>query len=278
MATRIPTTLYHYCSIESFYHIALSKSIWLCNSSQMNDAHENIWIENYFPIVKQQFAGAKYRSLLKDSFNMFKWNTDPPYIFCLSAVKDLLSQWRAYSQDGEGVAIGFSTKSLKMENEVPGRNVYAEKTFGLLKVEYKGNKQKKKVVDLCEAVKVQFDSKVKDKKIYASMDLAFTLVDWSMIFKNPGFNEEKEWRIVHTPLGHSYDVPLDRLSELKFRLNRGRILTYFDYHFGDDFNSNLIKEIVLGPRCKMTEHEVRQFLTSNGLINTRITVSKSSYR
>jgi hypothetical protein len=277
MSERIPSVLYHYCSIESFYHIITSRSIWMCNSSQMNDAHENIWIQNYFSTIKEYFSGSKYKKLLKDSFDMFKWNSQPPFIFCLSAIPDLLSQWRAYSQDGQGVSIGFTTKVLNLRNGLPSPNVYADRTFGLARVEYEPRRQKKKIIDLCKSVKDGFDTAKPNDKVDSSLELAFTLVDWAMTFKSPGFKEEKEWRIVHTP-SDSYEVPLDKLSELMFRLNTNRILTYYAYGFHNDFNSNLITEVVLGPKCKMMVHDIRQFLNKNGLMKTRITISKSSYR
>ncbi len=243
----------------------------------MNDAHENIWIQGYFPTIKKYFADSKYKKLLKESFDMFEWNSHPPFIFCLSAIPDLLSQWRAYSQDGQGVSIGFTTRNLKLKNRLPGPNVYADRTLGLTNVEYDPQRQRKKILDLCKTVKDQFDTAGQKDKVDPSLDLAFTLVDYAMIFKNPGFKEEKEWRIVHTPL-ESYEVPFDKISELKFRVNTNRILTYYAYNFQNDFNSNLITEIILGPKCKMTEHDVRQFLNRNDLKKTKIKISKSSYR
>jgi len=244
----------------------------------MNDTDENIWIKNYFQTIKEYFPDSKYKKLLKESFDMFTWNSHPPFIFCLSAIPDLLSQWRAYSNDGQGVSIGFATKELNLKNVLPGPNVYAERTLGLAKVEYELRRQKKKIMDLCKVVKDGFDSAKSSKdKIDPSLELAFTLVDWAMTFKNPGFKEEKEWRIVHTP-SDSYEVPLDKLSELMFRVSANRILTYYAYGFHNDFNSNLITEVVLGPKCKMTEHDIRQFLTKNDLAKTRIAISKSSYR
>ncbi len=277
MSKRIPEVLYHYCSIESFYHIITSKSIWLSNSTQMNDAYENIWIQDYFSMIKQYFGDKKYKNLLKESFEMFEWNSHPPFIFCLSAIPDLLSQWRAYSHDGQGVSIGFTTKYLKLKNLLPWPNSRADRTLGLINVEYDPEKQKKKIIALCKAAKDQFDSSDPKDKLHSGLNFASTLVDYSMIFKNPSFKEEREWRIVHTP-SEPYEVPLDKLSELKFRVNTNRILTYYAYNFRNDFNSNLVNEIVLGPKCKMTEHEVRQFLRKNGLEKTEVKISKSSYR
>jgi hypothetical protein len=244
----------------------------------MNDSNENIWIEKYFDFIKDYFADSKYSELLKHTFDMYKWNSNPPFIFCLSGSKDLLSQWRAYSQDGLGVSIGFNTKKLNIQNDIPSPNVYAHNTLGIAKVEYFNHSQKNKILELCKSVKSKLDnSKDEDDNIMLSLDLAFSLVNWALVFKNGSFKEEKEYRIIHTPTD-SYEEELNELSDLQFRLGQDRIITYYSYCFGKGFNSELIKEIVLGPKCKMTEEEVNQFLTHNGLNKTKIQISKSTYR
>lgn len=277
---KIPLRLYHYCSIDSFYNIVTSRSIWLSNSNQMNDSYENKWIENYFDIVKEYFKESKYNDLIKNSLAMYEWNSKPPFIFCLSASKDILSQWRAYSNDGQGVSIGFDTKYLNLKNESPSPNVYCHNTIGLQKIEYHNYSQKKKVTELCESVKNTFDKNPNStENIMLSLDLAFSLVNWALIFKNASFKEEREWRIIHTPTDNDhYDENLDNLSKLQFRTSTGKIITYYSYNFLRKFNSNLIKEVVIGPKCKMRPEEVRQFLDYNTLRKTKITISKSTYR
>jgi len=244
----------------------------------MNDSYENKWIEHYFDIVREYFSDTRYERLIKDSFNMYEWNSKPPFIFCLSANKDMLSQWRAYSHDGQGVSIGFNTKKINIKNELPSPNVYAHNTLGIEKVVYYNHYQKNKVTELCKKVKEAFDKDPNSEdNILLSLDLAFSLVNWALIFKNPSFKEEREWRIIHTPTD-SYKEPLNQLSELKFRLNSSKITTYFSYTFGEQFNSDLIKEIVIGPKCKMKKEEIEQFLGYNNLGKTKVIMSKSTYR
>lgn len=243
----------------------------------MNDSYENKWIENYFGIIREYFNESKYNELVKNSLDMYDWNSRPPFIFCFSASKDILSQWRAYSNDGQGVSIGIDTKYLNLKNESPAPNLYCHNTIGLQKIEYYNYSQKKKVEELCKSVKESFD---KDSENYMlSLNLAFSLVQWALIFKNMSFKEEKEWRIIHTPTDNDqYDESLENLSKLQFRASMGRIITYYSYNFLEKFNSKLIKEIVIGPKCKMRVEEMRQFLDYNNLNRTKITVSKSTYK
>ena len=269
-------TLYHYCSIEGLFHIINTKSIWLTNSSHMNDSLENSWIENYFEIIKDYFKNDEYKKFLINVFDIYKLNNHPPFIFCLSKEKDQLSQWRAYSQDGHGVSIGFNTKFLSIENSIPSPNIYAYHTLGYYKVEYSKTVQQKTIMDICESIKNDFDTKKYDK-ISISLEFISNLVHLSIVFKNPSFMEEREWRIIHTPLD-KYEKPDLRLSELKFRIKQKRITPYYNLNFGSNFNSQLISEIVLGPKCEMTAKEIKQFLRHNNLDKTKITTSKSSYK
>lgn len=274
----IPPRLYHYCSIDSFFHIVSSKSIWLCNSSQTNDSYENKWIEHYFKIVKDYFGDKIYEGFLEDAFDLYGMNNNPPFIFCLSANKDQLSQWRAYSHDGQGVAIGFNSKVLNFDQTVPSPNIYAHKTLGMERVVYSRRAQEKKILEFCKKIKESLNEPVdRSGNMLFSMALGFELLNLANIFKNPSFKEELEWRIIHTPT-YPYKEPLIQLSELKFRLNLNRITTYFTYNFGDKFTSSLIEEVVIGPRCKMTEEELMLFLDHHNLGKTKVLRSLSTYR
>jgi hypothetical protein len=209
---------------------------------------------------------------------MYEWNSNPPYIFCLSGSKDLLSQWRAYSNDGHGVSIGFNTKKLNIKNELPAPNVYAKNTLGMGKIQYYNHFQKKQIIELCENVKTNYDRSENDiDKIYAMMDLCFSLINFSLVFKNSSFKEEREWRILHTPTSR-YEEPLEQLSDINFRLGQNKIISYFEFRFKNNFDSKLITEVVLGPKCIMKVDEVKRFLQMNGLKKTKVTVSKSTYR
>ncbi len=48
MSTRVPKTLYHYCSLPTFQKIVEGKTIWLSDISQSNDSLEMKWVYNQF--------------------------------------------------------------------------------------------------------------------------------------------------------------------------------------------------------------------------------------
>ena len=86
----------------------------------MNDAEESIWIERYFDLIKSHFSGTDYNEFTKYLFPTYGWNKNVPYLCCLSEIKDSLGQWRGYSSDGTGVAIGFTPLSDRVSAALYG--------------------------------------------------------------------------------------------------------------------------------------------------------------
>ena len=245
----------------------------------MNDEKESTWIEQYFDIIEEIFSGEKYNEYLKVLFDTYYANKFPPYIFCLSENKDSLSQWRAYSSDGQGICIGFNTKYLDFKRDLPSQSVYAEDTLGLMDVIYNPNQQKKNIINKVHFYKGLYDERENEEFwLMSSSLLAFWLNENSLVFKNESFSEEKEWRLIHTPLQMEYEREIKRLSEINFRVSNHKIITYFCYLFDDIFSSKLIPEIVLGPKSRIDLNELELFLKNNNLKKTKILKSKSTYR
>ena len=70
-----------------------------------------------FDVPDSIFERMKLRSHLDFTFEEFMEKLDSRgqrsvYISCFSKKPDLLSQWRAYAEDGTGVSIGFDLKKL----------------------------------------------------------------------------------------------------------------------------------------------------------------------
>lgn len=279
---RIPKKIYHYCSVDSFHKIIESKSIWLSNCSQMNDSEEATWIEAYFDFIKNYFRDEKYYHFRKHVFPTYGWNKRKPYIFCFSELKDSLSQWRAYANDGKGICIGFNVDNLEIKKDLPSTNVYRDNTIGLCKVEYNKSVQKRRIKELVEHYLEMYDRRGHELWEVSSAFLAFQLVDFSLIFKNPSFAEEKEWRIIHTPLGSQseYEDVENKIdiSDIKFRVLGNKLTTYAVLNLAENFNSSLIPEIILGPKSEVDEEILKKFLEANHLNKTAVIKSKSTYR
>lgn len=277
---KLPPKLYHYCSVESMFNIIKSKSLWLSNSGQMNDSEESTWIEQYFPSLKDLFVSENETQFLNDAIKLFHQENNKPFIFCFSERKDSLSQWRAYSSDGRGVCLGFSTNKLSIKR-IPSTLISLNRTLLLLPITYNSKQQKSKLSELSENYKRKIKS---DKEIFIPFIIRMyqnRLLALSLVFKNHSFSEEKEWRIIQSPLTEesSSKSEIDnRISKLQFRVSGDKLFSYCEFHLKEIFNSKLIPEIVLGPKSKIDIPELELFLKANGLEGTKVIRSESTYR
>lgn len=133
----MPDTLYHYCGVSGFYGIITNNNLWLTDIYFMNDYMEHVWlIEKAYKRLCEMRKTCDKESI-KSLLDRFPVGF-PPYICCFTSEPDLLSQWRAYSDDGAGFAIGFSRKVLEEQISHHTRDGIR---ILLSKVEYDENEQ-----------------------------------------------------------------------------------------------------------------------------------------
>lgn len=266
----IPEKLYHYCSTETFMNIIKSGNIRLSDSYQMNDYMENKWIDKF---LNKYENDANYKDVIDEYRN--EKSKIRPHIFCLSSEKDLLSQWRAYADNGKGISIGFDLKTLKINEETNENSLFIAKCM------YNEKEQEnilKKIFD--EYSKKSSSTKNDIKEVVENLKLL------SIIFKNPAFEEEKEWRIIFLPeITNSYTIKeiKNKALKLDFRCSENKIISFFQLEFpmeDDKKNDKLpLKEIVLGPKNLIEEFEIKFFLKNQGYnVGDVIKKSKASYR
>jgi len=119
--------VYHYCSLEAFLAIIQSKCLRLSDINTMNDSHEMHWA--YSKLAEAANSIAEFDEIFLEEFDdVFSklQLSSLPLIACLSKDGDVLSQWRAYADDGAGVALGLDTALLKKLSVRFGQVVYAE--------------------------------------------------------------------------------------------------------------------------------------------------------
>src|SRR6202035_5793546 len=100
--------LYHYCSNASFLSIVSTKEIWAFDFSLSNDLLEGKWIREVFSqyCVEKKVSTRDQLTLLQHFDGLMSLSGGAG--FCMSEEGDLLSQWRAYADDGIGISIGFN--------------------------------------------------------------------------------------------------------------------------------------------------------------------------
>jgi hypothetical protein len=275
-----PATLYHYCSMHSFHGIVTSKQFWLSNVFFMNDYMEHVLLVNKARSFLEKRMGSPEEDAARCLLQFFGLPIDP-YTFSLSAEADLLSQWRAYSDDGAGVAIGFSFERISLQCKKLGGEGQCVNIGTVL---YDDAMQEQLVgevlgpyLDLakrCEGEDAAFANAIRTFG---------TIWHWAALCKHSGFREEKEYRVVMMPQG-TPDTMLDKaefdvgISPPSFRLSGSQIVPYYTFPFSADS----ITDIRFGPKNRARERKdvLRKFLQENGYDGDRITMtnSEATYR
>ena len=273
--------LYHYCSTSTFLSIIQRRCLWLSDINTMNDYGEMHWSYALFieaantilDVVGTDFVDEVDKIIHQGQTRIL------PMLCAFSTDGDVLSQWRAYAEDGSGVAIGFnSAKIAGLSVRVASIEYSREKQIGhfrswLLAMHevYNGiteEKRKKFLFDKCA---------------YFSVDMAF--------FKNPAFAEEKEVRILRAiPVNHDGNGwslrdsggTGERVSRKKlpilFRAARnGGVISYVEMPL-HGLGNDLIVEVVVGPKSANNGVEISMALNAAGFTGHNIRHSTSTYR
>lgn len=316
--------LYHYASNQKGLGILGSKSIRLSDICKSNDYKELTLLfpdifDEIFVLFKKAPFEFKYvgqngeealKSLLNITYQMIDDDIESGdfsnFVLCFSEQPDLLSQWRGYANDGQGISIGFSKELLK-------RKCNEDKSFFRLeKVTYIDEEKRKQIINE-QAAEVINELKCLRKWIVDNMThddlspdtdglLGFNfhglienlLID-SLKYKPIGFNEEKEWRLFlrdrayknpmwvlgeeREMLGSNYfSETLSFLrNKIKFNVTDNDICPYVPLEFSE-IGNDVVKEIWIGPKSKITQKDMKLYLSQHGYQNIEILFSETSYR
>ncbi len=246
----------------------------LSDVSQMNDSHENLWLDIALKGCMEEFNKDKIFSLEDEAhvWAAYEANKLSSFAFCMTEAKDLLSQWRGYANDGSGVAIGISKNAFPVSNYLPCRSVVPEHTLSLRQVVYDNVERRKELQGVLLGIQ---------EKLMSSNDRVIAL--WSefskfsslaTIYKNSAFAEEKEWRLLHTPY---FEYPIASPLTMRQIVMDDRIKTFFEYSLSS-VEENFLIEIWLGPKCQISDFDLKMFLNFNGYRDIKIYKSEATYR
>ena len=138
---RVPETLCYYCSVEAFIGIIQSKTLWMSNGFSMNDFLEVKWADHIIREVLDNHRKDTNKAFLDKVWQHYEINKFQPYFACFSSKADMLSQWRAYADDGYGFAIGFRSAALDIKKHLPLPNQDPKVALGIHKVIYSTEQQ-----------------------------------------------------------------------------------------------------------------------------------------
>ena len=221
------TVLYHYTDSHAFLNIIQSKVLWATDTSFMNDSQEIEYAKKRTKAAIDQEDAPKF-----NREGILRWITHEPErraLCCFSEEPDLLSQWRAYADNGAGFAIGFEKDAFNSQSSGP--------IGGMVRVIYDDDEQNTLLARCIKSLNDQGESGAWSDftprqfwQLYVS-------------FKSKAFDEEKEWRFVR-----SYKIMREDLR-LKFRTTPFGIAPYLEL----PFDPQSVKEIYLGPKNPMRD-------------------------
>ncbi|MCU7837562.1 MAG: DUF2971 domain-containing protein [gamma proteobacterium symbiont of Taylorina sp.] len=242
----VPKQFFHYTDAGGAIGILSSGKIWASNLGYLNDSTEfNYARDLIVSCIEEKFNKAtnkKVVNVFKRIFkNIKKFDNGHTsfFIACFCENGDQLSQWRGYGANGGGYSIAF------YPNLIGKRPKFGEPEFDIRPIIYERKKQEKLVNSFLEIVIEQLlSNKVKLnelKKPEIINDIIGFLLDYLLIFKDPSFKEEKEWRL----------IILADIDRVKFRPQNSNIVPYVevDLAFSDDNNTKglPLSSVVVGP-------------------------------
>lgn len=291
------SVLYHYCSADTLLAILRHKTLRFGDISQMNDSLEMEWgLRALGEVVtsRRNIPDAVRECVARAVVEV--GDEVVTLASCLSKKGDVLSQWRAYADDGAGFAVGLDPWA------------FDALSVNLLEVCYDVGEQQRKLDAVIDLLIERFDSIPDRDEFKASIDgggeriaevalvqaqfhalrvMATYAVCDVVALKNPAFSEESEVRVVqlaHMDQKHGSairlinneddDWPDDRRPSIGFNMRRGVPVCFADM----PVPSACLCEIVIGPRNTSSDHAIARFLATMGFAHVRIRRSVASYR
>lgn len=269
--------IYHYCSMDSFFGIVKNKNIRLSNAYKTNDYTELEWI---FSVMENSMASVfniEFVSSLQKNYRKWLETYFRPHIACFSKDGDLLSQWRAYANDGKGISIGFNRKYFELVKTLDN------KEFEIFDVIYHCKEQEQLLKSLFSTIGTDNIKLLKkfyidkgDTIYFEEVMLASALLKYGMIFKNETFYEEKEVRFIY-----GFNEIAAEPDIFEYRVTEDDLISFVEIPIDIKNNCPPIQEIILGPSCKVNPNNLRCFLEhkfSGNSSRIDIRKSKASYR
>lgn len=314
----LPPVVYHYCTVETFFNIISNHSLRLSDIEKSNDFMEKKWaIQQCLMHIRSNLNNPAYPchtnpqtalALLDEMEQQFTRYNTMILAACFSSERDLLSQWRGYGDNGDGVCIGINSGSAFTSSFARAEKYFSfeEQNKALPKhlffhpVQYTTEEVQASVMTLfCSYLNwLPLERSIPA----AAQELVRISYPALPFFKSNAFSEEREWRLVYYPrlpappydrdtfdeqefqrLLHGQRVvsQLDQfqMDGLHYRLRKNNLVPYRDLHF-DCIEGNFIKSVTIGPKCPLDMETVKLFLEGNGIPISmqRIYRSNISYR
>jgi hypothetical protein len=267
--------LYHYTDLGGLQGILQNDDLWLTHSRYLNDDEE---ITHGYRIVKTVIEEEQNKpkltkerqKFLAGLFELVKEPSEEGVYICSFCLDDnLLSQWRGYGANGMGVSLKFDPSGFSY---ITGGDSPKNGLMRLWKVFYPADTQKEIIR---QAINFGFKQKVKTVQEKADK-AAYAIQFFIPTFKNAGFVEEKECRLIFTPSP-------DFAGHPRFRVARGMLIPYYSLKELTSVTPTARKLPLTGVRVgpssnkRLNVESTRMVLNQTGY-SVRVDVSETSFR
>jgi hypothetical protein len=260
--------LFHYTNQKGIIGILESRKLWATSILYMNDSKELLYALNLAKTIIDNLISSS-KSEIKYFLKKFKKllnvlpeeSSNSVFIFSLSEESDLLSQWRGYCIDSNGYSIGF-----EITDEIP--SIFTIQRFFLYKCEYDPTTQEKLIKDFfSETIRKYLEYKKGDLQIELVTIFILSLyrfVSLAAQIKHPSFHEEKEWRLISTP------IPITDPG-IKYRQGKSTLIPYYEIKITEENKPLELSEIVIWPHNELTKSSLEGLLIKNNVLGKKKT-------
>lgn len=315
MKNSVPRVLYHYCSLTTFKSIFDNKSIWLSDIRKSNDSMELQWIMGqcqyymmrawveYVHSVQNERGMDIVTSEHFDSFEKLyrlieKYDAEDDaknWVFCLSQKADDLGQWRGYADDGQGIAIGFNTSTLKNIDRIGDKIRSTSVQFQFDKVRYSRKEIEHLFSSIAGLSKINVNMSPDEVIQYIKYAVGLSYM-YAPFYKSDKFKEEKEWRVVYSMyfgdlekgnrpgVSNEDNVFSDQLTLENYAFTQKGTTLVSHLEMGLPQIKRAIHSITIGPKANVSPMDIRLYLMSIGILDDvddtsiKIVRSNISYR
>lgn len=295
--------IYHYSSVAGLYGVINSKGIWLTSLNSTNDKSE---LKEIKEIVDSALINLKITNKIPQDLNLDISYFDKNIFYSASFVKysDSLTHWERYGNLCKGICIVFDASKFKHLPNSRSNDYISSNVMDYADIVYEKSEQIKiaeeHILQNISFLMNGFKSYDDIPNDAMTRFISNSIMRIAPMFKHKGFSNEEEFRIFynekvaedmtdgiiqleringHKPTNHLL-VYKKYLSELqhdigsrKHQLFSDQIRSYYELSLRDIWGSDLIQEIIIGPRCTQSIEELRNFLDSNYLSKTKISIS-----
>lgn len=307
------TIFYHYTSVSALYEIIKNKKFLLSGVQSLNDMEEASYsivdFESDFKTLYKKdddnflkfFYENGFLPKKKEFEEMASFEIDP-FVFSLSRKYDNLAHWDRYADSRKGVCIGIDISKLQEIAFIASGFVqispiiYNEENrldyfWKSLAEKFWGNKSIRIVPE------IPVDLLCKDMG-YTFLSDCYRQMKYFV--KNNAWEDEEEIRIAYedtitkdtfSKIPHLQEVyknvqfpdvkdafKKSGLDVLEFRLINNKIRPCRFLDISPIWNTGLITEVMLGPKCEQSKKDLELFLSSNELKDVKITESRIKIR